>query len=101
MKVLSYGGVYEVVAKRATYANNRNLAVVLEDENGGPFATLTVNLNEKLPEGCAYVDTNNCPFAEKLILGNKLGEPTGRVGLSGYCCYPEYKFDLSKIEEMK
>ena len=101
MKVMSYGAVYEVFPKRTTYVNNGNLAVVLKDENDGPFATLTVNLSEKLAEDCAYVDTNNCPFAERFILGNKLGEPTGRFGFSGYCCYPLYKFNLSKIEEMK
>ena len=31
------------------------------------------------------------------IKDNKLAVPTGYYGKSGYCCYPEYKFDLPKL----
>ena len=33
------------------------------------------------------------------IVENKLGEPTGMVGYSGYCSYPMFQFDLAKIKE--
>lgn len=63
-----------------------------------PFASITVNLPEYSPApGCAFVDTNNFGAAEELIRGYSLGEPTGRIGHSGYCTYPEYRFDLKEI----
>ena len=27
----------------------------------------------------------------------KLGKPTGHYGYSGYCSYPEYKFDMDEV----
>lgn len=89
-----------VTIERAEYRNNKALALSLYDaEDGCPYATLTVNLPDSaaLAENEAYIDTNNCPWAEALILENKLGNPTGRYGRSGFCMYPLYSFDLSKI----
>lgn len=67
----------------------------------GPFATITVNLpgirGESKNVSC--VDTNNCPWAPALIKRLKIGEPTGKYMNSGFCVYPVYKFDLSKIAE--
>ena len=96
-----WGGEYEVEALRAKYSNNDNLAIILRCENGEPFSTLTVNLNQKLSPNEAFVDINNNPTAVEFIEENGLGEATGRVGFSGYCAYPLYKFDLTKIEEAK
>ena len=78
---------------KTTYVNNGNLAIQLWNEEDGPLAMLTVNLDKKLDEGYAYVDTNNCPWAESFIEENKLGEDTGKLGFSGFCCYPLYKFN--------
>jgi putative membrane protein len=46
----------------------------------------------------AFVDTNNCPWAEKFISDNKLGKPTGIKAASGYCVYPQYRFDMEKLK---
>ena len=51
-----------------------------------------MNFDEKLPEDYAYVDTNNMPNAEQFIEENKLGEFVGKYKMSGFCCYPLYKF---------
>lgn len=99
MKVRCYGETYNVEAFSLTYRNNGNYAVVLRETDGMPFATLTVNFDDELPEGMAFVDTNNCPFAEEFIAENGLGEPTGAFHQSGYCEYPLYRFYTDKIPE--
>ena len=63
----------------------------------GPYAILTVNLSQKCKPNCAFVDTNNCPWAENFIEKYKLGMPTGDMKMSGFCIYPEYEFDLAEI----
>ena len=77
--------------EKTSYYNNGNLAIQLMCDEG-PFAMLTVNLNTKLAADEAYVDINNCPWAEAFIEENNLGKDTGKVGFSGFCCYPLYKF---------
>ena len=94
------GNDVKVAAYRATYRNNGNLAIRLMTYEGEPWATLTVNLDRKLQEDLAYVDTNNCPWAEEFIEKYKLGEHTGSYGNSGYCIYPLYKFDPTKLGDM-
>lgn len=99
MKVNSYGHSYDVSIKASSYAVDGTLALMLIDnEDFSPFAVLTVNLQDDLVFGnYAYVDTNNCPWAEEFIKENKLGVPTGLVGFGGYCEYPLYKFDMDKV----
>ena len=94
MKVKTPFGTYKVTMEKSSYHNNGNLAIRLYCSEG-PFATLTVNL-EKLPKGYAYVDTNNCPWAESFISENNLGRFTGEYGFSGFCSYPLYNFNPKK-----
>ncbi len=94
-----YGETYNLVAKTANYSNNGSLAVMLETDEGEPFATLTVNLADGVAESeYQYVDTNNCSWAEEFIKKNKLGEPTGMMGFSGFCQYPLYRFNLEALK---
>ena len=80
------------------YSRNNNTAISL-DCNEGKFATITVNFNEKLDEGMAYLDTNNCSWVEDIMKKYCLGEPTGEDKQSGFCIYPLYKLDLQAIKE--
>lgn len=89
-------GVYECTIELTKYANNNNLAVRLNTPEE-PFASLTVNLGEILPEDEAYIDTNNNPWAEDFLKEYNLGEYMNRDGKSGYCTYPLYKIDIQKI----
>ena len=101
-EIKSYGKTYNVRIERNAYANNKALALSLIAESGEPFCNLTVNLLDTMIWGddkTAFVDTNNCPFAEKFIAENKLGTPVGYVARSGFCMYPLYRFDLEKISE--
>lgn len=98
-KVKTFYGEYNVVLTGAHYTHGNRLAIQLVDPEEGPFATLTVNLpdNSVSVIGATFVDTNNCPWAIEFIRENELGTFTGNFGFSGYCAYPEYLFDLSKI----
>ena len=101
-ELTDWGKKYKVTVEKATYAENGNLALKMRgfDKKYGlwePFATLTVNLSKKLPANRAYVDTNNCPWAEEFIEENGLGEFCGSFGFSGYCMYPLYEFDMEVL----
>lgn len=69
------------------------IALQLDSYSEGPFATLSVNLvDEDLTnDKCFFVDVNNCPWAIEFLKKNKIAEPTGKMGFSGYCAYPEFR----------
>lgn len=73
------------------------LAIVLNEKHEGyiePYATLTVSFGEFISiKNAAYVDTNNCPFAEVLIQRESIGEKTTLTKRSGFCEYPLYVFN--------
>ena len=89
---------YEVSLIVSKYYDDENTALSLWSDKVGPVAMLTVNL-EDLEDEFAYIDTNNCPWAEALLTQNGLGEPTGEIRRSGYCVYPKYKLNLEAIKE--
>jgi len=85
------------------YRVNDVLAIELvEDETYESFSVITVNIPNTISAGnTSFVDTNNCPWVEKFIKENNLGHKTGIYGYSGMCSYPEYEFDISKLNEME
>lgn len=95
--------VFKVRPARAVYPANGTLAVVLLDEDDDEFCVLTVNLKESVllkDKVRAFVDTNNCPWAEEFLKENDLAVSDGRYASSGFCTYPLYIFDIEKIPEM-
>lgn len=96
-------GTYDVALGKHAYHKPRTLAVQAACIKGGKtFATLTVNLDGYTGAGLqsdtrTFVDTNNCPWAEKFLRENGIAKPTGIVMQSGFCSYPLYEFDLSKL----
>lgn len=68
-----------------------------------PYCDITVNLPDEMLSGedCAYVDVNNAPFLPRFLEENKLAEPTGMMGFSGWCCYPEYRFNMERVRSHK
>lgn len=96
-----YGEDYMLAPYTNRYVNNGSLAITLYGDDDEPFCDMTVNITTSATSGsnCAFVDTNNNPWIIEFILDNGLGKPTGRYGTSGYCTYPEYEFDLSKMNE--
>lgn len=99
-EVDSYGKTYDVRIEANRYMDNNTLAISLICSTGEPFCNLTVNLFESAIWGdkdTAFVDTNNCPWAEEFIAEHELGEPVGYSASSGFCTYPLYKFNLEKV----
>ena len=101
-EVNSYGKTYKVRIEYGLYEYGNTMALSLIAESGEPFCNLTVNLADSVAwadDRTAFVDTNNCPWAEEFIRENDLGYPVGYTAQSGFCEYPLYRFDLKKICE--
>lgn len=94
-----WGTYIDIRVRKTSYADNGSLAVQLFSITEGPFAVITVNIEEtkKLGENEAFVDVNNCPWAPRFIEENGLGEPIDKIGFSGFCVYPAYKFYPEKF----
>lgn len=103
-ELVSYGQKYIIKLRLAKYDSNSNLAIHLyyyddEFQSYAPYSVLTINLENLKDKTTAYIDTNNCPWAEKFIRDNKLGVSLNKSFNSGYCTYPLYKFDMERIKE--
>lgn len=95
----------EIGFSRETYSNNGNLAIQCWVVKDGvfiePYAMLTVNLNKKHRENCAFVDYNNCPSDIISVLeDNGWAETTWRIEGSGFCTYYEYEFSDEFLREV-
>lgn len=67
-----------------------------------PYATLTVNIpNAKLSsKNCVFLDTNNCQFAERLLIDTlHVAKRTNHLATSGFCVYPEVELNANKLYE--
>ena len=92
------GKKIKVEAFKTCYLKNNNLAVVLENKDFQ--ADITVNLIDyPTNKDCAFIDTNNAPWAEKFLQENQIAQPTDRYAMSGFCTYPEYRFDMTKLKD--
>lgn len=68
-------------------------------DNLEPYARLTVSLREFISwKNCAYIDTNNCSFANQLLKYG-IAEDTGLKKRSGYCEYPLWVFKEEFLRE--
>ena len=85
------------------YTNPETLAILLKcaESPWENFAVITVNLVSSpygdvkyQDESHAYIDTNNCPWAEEFLQENGIAKPDPRdiYGMSGFCAYPLYEF---------
>lgn len=96
-----YGTDHPMTFQLDNYRENGNLYVGLITNEEGypePWQNLTVNLSVKCADDCAFIDTNN--NGDEImtwLVSNKLGKPTGRVKASGWCVYPEFKFNLDEL----
>lgn len=112
-----FGVTNRVKLDYASYGCNGTLALQLmcqpdEDEMGyyaqfgrmaedtfvAPYGVATVNLpdSEHLPPDEQFIDENNLPGIGDWLRKNNIAMPTGRMGYSGYCRYPVYKFNAPR-----
>lgn len=74
--------------------------LVGDDGELEPYATLTTCFGEFISiKNAAYIDTNNCPFAENL-LKQGIADPTGLYKTSGFCQYPLWIFREDFLQEV-
>ena len=91
----------ELELYRSAYFNG-NIAVFCNIRSTQePFAYITINTENKMPEGCNTVDVNDSEKLIQLILKEGFAELTGFTVSSGFCCYPVCKFNLDKIPEVE
>ena len=78
------------------------IAIDLDEQDGGyptPFARLTANFSEFIGlKNAAYIDTNNCPFANQLF-EKGIARDTGLKKTSGRCEYPLWIFNKDFLLE--
>ena len=102
-KIKLYDKEYKIRLIRSTYTYGGNLAVYAVLPDGSPYTIITVNLEGFDLDGdseYAFVDTNNNPDIEQWLVENKIAIPTGVMHSQGFCIYPLYRFDLTKLEEI-
>ena len=92
-KYYSVLGYKDLMLSFDKYHYGDGLALSLFSRSEGPFATISVNLvgEDLTDKDCFFVDTNNCPWAESFLEDNGIAKPTGNIGFSGFCVYPEYR----------
>lgn len=104
MELVTNYGRYENIELRAGYYYcDGSLAVYIWDRFEGCIAKITTCLDDKtLQNDEAYVDSNNCQWAENFLIKNNIATKLNKQRQSGYCTYTAYKFDTSKLifEEM-
>lgn len=114
LTVFIYGKEWTLIPKLGFYVapdfmgeDHSNLAVQLycDGEYGlESFAILTKNFGEYIGmKFCAYIDTNNCQFADQL-LQQGIAIDTGLTKQSGFCKYPLWQFNeefLKAVDEEK
>ena len=97
----AWGRNHPITLRRDKYAANGNLYVGMitwEDGYPEPWSDLTVNIDVKCDENCAFIDTNNnSDRIVEWLITHKLATLTGRVRQSGFCVYPEMKFDMVEL----
>lgn len=88
-----------------SYSNNGTLAIQMMENDDGmwyPYGNVTVNLGSTTADDVAYVDVGN--FGRELIdflVDNDLATPTGYAKASGFNAYPEFRFNLEKLNEFR
>lgn len=104
-KTYLYNGPYgnhRLVLQRRKYVHGGSLAVEALEKDYGcwvPYGSLTVFLEgQKLADDEAFLDVNNFPDVERFVALYGLAKPTGRLGFSGFCVYPLYKFNLDILD---
>ena len=80
------------------------LAVILDDVTDPTmpeqYCVLTASFGEFIGmKNCAYIDTNNCEFADQLCKQG-LATDTGFYKHSGFCQYPLWEFDEATLREI-
>lgn len=83
---------------KATQYYNGNLAILLAGSNGD-YDVISTNFDFLGIKGAAYVDVNNFPDIEDLLLKTGIAEKTPLTKQSGFVTYPLYIFNMEILRE--
>jgi hypothetical protein len=104
LKLKFLGKEHRITLTIDSYVWDKSFALTMQEIEDGypmPWGTITVRLDDYPCEGNRqFVDTNN--NGEEIVnwlIENNLGTPTGRIGYSGYCQYPEFEFNIDEINK--
>lgn len=101
-----YGDTYEMKFMKDTY-NAGGLAILAFcDEGKGNGWELYTIVTVWLPYptfefGCAFLDTNNSGHLIEAMVDAGYVTLTGREGVSGFCTYPEGRFDSEWLDGLE
>ena len=96
--VTPYGTYNDCYFRMYKYKIDNSLCLGIYNDEDGAIVRLTIRL-DTVPNNHAYLDINNCPFAEDLVEDLEIAKPTGKWIGRGFCAYPLYKFNINKVLE--
>lgn len=101
MRKISYGDYGEVLVKKGRYGNGNLALVLIEENSASPIAKITVNTDEVLEEGLAYVKnySENEGMLEAVLKTELAIEVLG-VKQMNWVTVPLVRFDMSGIDEL-
>ena len=101
--VSEWGTMYELDFYRVYYTYNGLPGIEAwcseGDEYWEPYGVVTVNLSEPPMDGCSWVDTNNMRHLIDRLHDIGAFEYTGRMQMSGFCAYPEVRWNTEWMAE--
>lgn len=92
----TYKDCYFIINK---YQKSDSVALEIWNDEDGPIARITTYITQVFKANEAYLDTNNCPWAEELVKKLGIAEYANGVASSGFCIYRLYEFDMDKVKE--
>ena len=101
----AWGKTHTILLDVEKYTNDRLAIEMLEKVEGDfieSWSMLTVNVptEELSDENCAFINTNNNGNDIVFwLMENGLGSPTARWAHSGFCDYPEFRFNMEMLVE--
>ena len=92
----TYKDCYFIINK---YQMSDGVALEIWNDEDGPIARITTCITPVFKANEAYLDTNNCPWAEELVKKLGIAKHANGLAISGFCRYPLYEFDMDKVNE--
>lgn len=95
-----WGSIEKLYFHLAIYDYDKSIGVITTTYNDlyhmdEPFGNVTVCLDCHPKKNRAYIDINNLPGIDELLIKNGIAKPTGNVRQSGFVSYPEFEFSTS------
>lgn len=106
MRYTHYDTTYELTFYKSRYIADNSIFIEAwcredGDDYWEPYADVTKCLYERPADGCSFLDTNNVGHLIQAMVDEGYVELTGRTASSGWCEYPEGRFDKEWLEGLE